>query len=170
MIEGYNRAKTEQIKRELNKWLGSQNPSHLLTARLPFPAYTTDFNKAERHLHKITKRLEKCLLGCHWNRSPAHFRGFAERGDFRIWHFHLLLLASKYTTEQLQGAVAETCDYLKLTNGITLDLRPIEYTPDWLYDYCMKELRADGNGRFDSDRLIVSEDLFNLPVKPALVG
>ena len=167
MNKGYNRKITEWTKSQLNGWLITQNITHFFTIRLPFLAYTTNFDKAEGHLRKIVKRFEKSLLGCHWKRYPLHFVGFAERGRFGLWHWHLLLLAEKFTTEQLLEAMIETRYYMELSKH-DLDLQPIDRTPGHLNGYCMKEIWADNNGHFDSDRFIFSWDLLNLPVKSVL--
>jgi hypothetical protein len=40
------------------------------------------------------------------------------------------------------------------------------YDLDGLVKYCIKELKIYPHSRIDSDRLITSNDLFNLPIKP----
>lgn len=46
-----------------------------------------------------------------------------------------------------------------------VDLKPIENQPDTVIAYCIKEMKIYANNSFDSDRIILSHDLFQLPHK-----
>lgn len=158
----YSPTKTKQIQNELQDWLNNQIFSHFLTIRLPIGAYTENFERAKPIFHKILRHFEKSLVGRHWNRSPVNFIGTAELGKNKIWHLHLLLWAQKYTNEEIHAAVESVAQKLKLTNR-ALKLQEIDLTPSALNSYVTKEITADNLGHFNTDRLIFSETLFNLP-------
>ncbi len=64
--------------------------------------------------------------------------------------------------DNLKKAIIKTNDTLGLPS-YSLCLEPIANNPDIVMAYCDKEMKVDVNGRFDSDRMILSHDLFYLP-------
>jgi hypothetical protein len=46
-----------------------------------------------------------------------------------------------------------------------IDMQRITRTPEKVFKYGDKELKADSTGRFESFRIILSDDMFNLPQK-----
>lgn len=161
-ITYYSPTQTQKTRESLQDWLNNQIFSHFLTVRLPIGAYTDKFEQALPKFHKIIRHFEKSLVGRHWNRNPVHFVGTAELGTNKVWHLHLLLWAQKYTDTEIQTALDNITEKLKLTDR-TLDLQEIDRTPDILNGYITKEITADNLGHFNTDRLIFSEMLFNLP-------
>jgi len=157
----YNKKDTEQLQNQTKDWLGYMSFSHYLVIDLPLNRRHYDFKKATKYLKTIVKRFEKELIGRHWNKHPVHFLGIAESGDYHIWHWNLLLEASKYTDTELQNAVTSTTNYMKLDLK-TMDLQPINRTKEVLNGYVVKELQANKTFHIDSDRIFTSKTLFNL--------
>lgn len=156
-----NITSTEKLQQQAQDWLDNKIFSHYLTVDLPMSVQHYNYDKAQIVLRNIVKRYEKELVGRHWNKHPVHFVGFAEQGEHKIWHWHLLLWAFQYTNNELQSALVKTTNYMNLDNN-TLDIRPINRTPWILNNYNIKELKADGKLRFDSDRIFTSDMIFYL--------
>lgn len=155
--------KSETVKEELNKWLtGIYKPTHLLTIRLPENWSNTDEFKSKSHLRMIMKIFERSLLGKHWNRHHLPFIVFAENGADTDWHYHILLNQNNFTNQELQNAILATTIKLKLP-FYCLRLDTIEKYLDTVEEYCSKEMKIYWNGKFDSDRMVLSHDLFYLP-------
>lgn len=155
--------KSETVKQELNKWLtGIYKPTHLLTIRLPENWSVIDEFKSKSHLRMIMKIFERSLLGKHWNRHHLPFIVFAENGADTDWHYHILLNQNNFTNQELQNAILATTIKLGLSfYCLKLDL--IEKCLDTVEEYCSKEMKIYWNGKFDSDRMVLSHDLFYLP-------
>ena len=156
-----NITNTEKLQQQAQDWLDSKIFSHYLTVDLPISVQHYNYTKANYVLRNIVKRYEKELVGRHWNKKPVHFIGFAEQGKHKIWHWHLLLWAFQYTDAELQSALVKTIQYMNL-DVKTMDIRPIDRTPWKLDKYNVKELFANGNLHFNSDRIFTSETLFYL--------
>ena len=157
--------KSDVVKQELNKWLtGIYKPTHLLTIRLPENWSGVDEFKSKSHLRMIMKIFERSLLGKHWNRHHLSFIVFAENGTDTDWHYHILLNQNNFTNQELQNAILATTIKLGLSfYCLKLDL--IEKYLDTVEEYCSKEMKIYWNGKFDSDRMVLSHDLFYLPYK-----
>lgn len=155
--------KSETVKQELNNWLtGIYKPTHLLTIRLPENWSNADEFKSKSHLRMIMKIFERSLLGKHWNRHHLPFIVFAENGADTDWHYHILLNQNNFTNQELQNAILATTIKLGLSfYCLKLDL--IEKYLDTVEEYCSKEMKIYWNGKFDSDRMVLSHDLFYLP-------
>ena len=102
----YNENNTKQLQQQTKDWLGYMSFSHYLVIDLPLNRKHYDFKKATKYLKTIVKRFEKELIGRHWNKHPVHFLGIAESGDYHIWHWNLLLEASKYTNTNIFNPIA----------------------------------------------------------------
>lgn len=105
---------------------------------------------------------EKSLMN-NWNRHHLPFIAFAELGLSRKWHFHLLLNQENFTDEQLENAILKTNKREKLP-AYCLKLEKIDNARQ-VEGYCTKEIKIKEYNKFDSDRIIFSHDLFNLPYK-----
>ena len=110
----------------------------------------------------IMKIFERSLLGKHWNRHHLPFIVFAENGADTDWHYHILLNQNNFTNQELQNAILATTIKLKLP-FYCLRLDTIEKYLDTVEEYCSKEMKIYWNGKFDSDRMVLSHDLFYLP-------
>lgn len=155
--------KTEIIKQALNDWItGIYEPTHFLTVQLPENWKSKSADNSKSHLRMIMKIFEKSLFGKHWNKHHLPFIAFAENGAGTDWHYHILLNQSSFTEENLQDAILKTTIKLKLP-FYCLELDTIENHLELVNSYCSKEMKVYWNSEFDSDRMILSHDLFYLP-------
>lgn len=154
---------SDDIKSILNNWItGIYQPTHFLTIRLPENWSNTDEFKSNSHLRMIMKIFERSLVGKHWNKHHLPFIVFSENGTSDDWHYHILLNQGKFTEQELQNAILKTNIKLGLP-GYCLELDLIEKHLDKVEKYCTKEMKVYFDDRFDSDRIILSHDLFYLP-------
>lgn len=160
-----NKLELPTIKKGLKNWiLEKYQPTHFLSIRLPKNWASENLSNSLSHLQLIMKTFEKKLLGRHWNRHHFPFIAFAEKGVGFEWHYHILFNHEKFTKQDLQNAILYTTGILKLP-AYCLDLKLIENQPDTVIAYCIKEMKIYDNNSFNSDRIILSHDLFQLPHK-----
>ena len=153
------------VKKDMQDWiLKKYQPTYFLSIRLPENWASENLSKSLKYLQLIMKTFEKKLLGRHWNKHHIPFIAFAEKGAGFEWHYHILFNHDKFTEQDLQSAILSTTNILKLP-AYCLDLKPIESQPDTVIAYCLKEMKIYNNNSFDSDRIILSHDLFQLPHK-----
>jgi hypothetical protein len=152
------------IQKDLKDWLGDYNFSYFLTIKLPLNMRTDDLFIATMTLRRIMKTFEKVLIGSHWHRRPLHFISFAEQHKSEEWHFHILFKKTEIPLDKIQTAIIKTHTNMSLDN-CSLLLDPIDHTPDRVNSYCIKDIKADAKYHVDTDRLIPSHVLFDLPVK-----
>lgn len=109
-------------------------------------------------------KFEKILLGRHWNRKYIPFITIAEHGKKSLnWHYHVLIYDCNFNFLQVQQAFQSVSDQLYLPYEV-LYIEPVN--DNGVNDYVSKEFDSDVNYHIDSDRIITSEILFNLPYKP----
>lgn len=155
--------KAMQTKQKLNNWIAdTYRPTHFLTIQLPEHLRTSNYDHSKDQLRMYMKIFEKSLFGKHWNKHHLPFIAFAENGAGPEWHFHILLNRGKFTEQELQNAILKTTIKLKLS-FYCLELDLIENHLEEVNSYCTKEMKIYWNNKFDSDRMILSADLFNLP-------
>lgn len=160
----YNKQNTQNIRDQINQWITSTNPTHFLSVQFPPHKRKSDLDLSKKTLRLVLKNFQRHLLKRHWNKKSLPFIAVAEKGDSPTFHFHVLFYAYKYTKDQIQVALNKTLDNMNLPPE-TLVLKPIEETPYYVHSYCTKEIVADVDRHFNSDRIIFSEELFDLPVK-----
>lgn len=148
---------TKKAMNDINQWTMEQNPTHFLSIQFPHHMRSDKLWQSKKCLQNAMSKFEYRLLKRHWHKKHLTFIAFAEKGKGVTWHFHLLLNARDFTTERLY----DTLD--KILLDYTFQLDPI--WADDVHSYCTKELRVRLTGEFDSDRIIPSHELFNLPVK-----
>lgn len=153
---------TIQTKNILQSWFSNINPQYFLSVQFPKHLRSTDLIKSNQKLCKIMSNFEKLLLGRHWNRKHIPFVAVAEHGKSVHWHYHIYVYDCPFTPFEMQLTVHNLLVKLGLPKE-TLDIKPI-LTPG-VYSYSSKEIIADINYHFDSDRIITSEILFNLQRK-----
>ncbi|GHT57649.1 hypothetical protein FACS18945_2440 [Bacteroidia bacterium] len=98
------------------------------------------------------------------NEHGDYIHAIAERRKSKNYHFHLLLWAYQFDNQQLTAALDATCEEFNLPQ-YTFKLQSIDDTPNKLNSYCVKEIRADINDHFDTDNIIYSNELFDIPVR-----
>ncbi|MBE6448101.1 MAG: hypothetical protein E7018_02250 [Alphaproteobacteria bacterium] len=151
-------------KQEIIDWIFSIQPTHLITIQLPEHIKTHDTYKSLQHLRRIMASFENKLLGRHWNKKHLHFRGAAELGTSNQWHYHILFNQGNFTIEELETARFLTLSAQRLPN-YSFNLMPLEEHPYYATVYCTKELHIKDFGMFDSSRIIVSNELFDIKDK-----
>lgn len=147
----------------MNNWItGIYQPTHFLTIRLPENWSNANEFSSNSRLRMIMKIFERSLLGKHWNKHHLLFIVFTENGTSDNWHYHILLNQGKFAEQELQNAILKTNIKLGLP-GYCLKLNLIKKHLDEVEKYCTKEMKVYFDDRFDSDRIILSHDLFYLP-------
>ncbi len=157
---------SNDLRRKLNNWIdGTYNPTHFLTLQLPNNLRRANKMNSITHLRRIMLEFERALLGRHWNKKHLPFICFEEKCILQGWHFHILLNQREFTTQQLQNAIISVNDKFKLSS-YCLDLLPISFNDTQnVEEYSEKQITIKELGQFDSDRVILSHDLFYLPYK-----
>lgn len=132
--------------------------------------YINTFSYAKNRLRRIMSQFEREILGRGWIRDHIRFIAFAELGESQVWHFHVVLSHPKnYGNEDRMFLVLDKIREAHNLSTYALKFDNIVYdengvsTVDKVVNYCTKEILADSKGHFDSDRIILSEDLFNMP-------
>lgn len=106
---------------------------------------------------------EKLLLGKHWNRKHVPFIAVAEHGKISSnWHYHVLIYDCLFDLSTMQSVTQAVLIKLGLSHE-TLLIKSVN--DNGVNAYLSKEIIADINYHFDSDRIITSEFLFNLESK-----
>ena len=160
-VNDINKTNQTNLKDALHNWINdTYKPTHFLTIQLPDNLKTSNLDNAKSHLKNIMKAFEKSLIH-NWNRHHLPFIAFAELGLSQQWHFHILLNQGKFTEEELQNAIIKT-NWREKLPSYCLDLKPIENNLSLVDFYCSKEMKVYFNNKFDSDRIIISHDLFGL--------
>ena len=162
----------ERVKCEYVNFINTvYNPTHFLTVRLPKHWETTNLNHAIGRLRLIMKVFERSLIKNHWNKHHLPFIATSETGDGIYWHFHILFNQDKYTDDMLNNAIRKTIKSIKGMSDYCLKLKHIEEDNIKTFVnavndtdfYCLKEIKVNRYGKFDGERIIFSDDLFNLP-------
>ncbi len=160
-VRNINGTNSTDLKENLHDWINDKyKPTHFLTVQLPDNLKTSNLDNAKSHLKNIMKAFEKSLMN-NWKRHHLPFIAFAELGLSQDWHFHILFNQGKYTDEELQNAITKTNLREKLPS-YCLDSKPIENNLSLVDFYCSKKMKVYFNNKFDSDRIILSDCLFNL--------
>ena len=158
-----NLEKTQKLKQVINTWASSYNPTHFLTVRLPENMKTFDYELSKRALNKIMSAFEYRLLGRHWHKKHLPFIATAEKGHEEAWHYHILFNQQNFSDTELNTAIFKTMIALQLPL-YSLVLKPITDYKDYVVSYCSKEMRVISD-IIDTDRIVPSHVLFNIPVK-----
>lgn len=162
---------SERVKCEYVNFINTvYNPTHFLTVRLPKHWETTNLSHAIGRLRLIMKVFEKSIIRNHWNKRHLPFIATSETGEGIYWHFHILFNQDKYTNEMLQNAIRKTIKTIKGLSEYCLELKHIEEDNIKTFVnavndtdfYCLKEIKVNRYGKFDGERIIFSDDLFNL--------
>lgn len=154
----------EKYKQIIIDWIFSIQPTHLITVQLPEHIKTHDAYKSREHLRRIMASFENKLLGRHWNKKHLFFIAISELGMSDQWHYHILFNQGNFTIEELDAARFLTLSAQRLPN-YSFDLRSLEEHPYYATVYCNKEIHIKDFGKFDSSRIIPSNDLFDIPYK-----
>lgn len=105
---------------------------------------------------------ERLILKRHWNRKHIPFIAITEHGQSENWHYHIYIYNCNYDFLYIQDVIDKVLDQLNLYEEV-LHIEPI--LTSGVYNYTSKEITSDINYHFDSNRIITSEILFNIPYK-----
>ena len=162
----YNKEKTELVHAALKRWillrLGDDPEVYLLTIRFPTHKPFESLLLAKKELRKVMRCYLRCLLPKSWHKMKWKFVAFAELGRNRLWHFHVIMHHKfMHCSEELVLLAFEKMVKQFDLDYCSLQLDPIDHTPEKVISYCLKEVRANAKGHFHTDRIIPSEDLFD---------
>ena len=153
-------SKYDITRRQLYNWIAASDPTHFLSIQFPMNMRSPSLDVSKNNLRRLMARFEQCLIGSRWTKSHLPFYAFAEKGrhDGYSYHFHILLNAGTYTTDDLQKALDTACVQLALSPDICY-LEETE-TYEVIY-YCLKGVDIS-NKSGCHDGIILSADLFNI--------
>lgn len=157
-----NTNKTTHLKNILYSWLYNINPQFFLSIQLPKHLRSTDLTKSNQNLKKIMLKFEQLSLKRHWNKKHIPFIAFSEHGKSKTWHYHIYIYNCSFDFLKIQSIINDVATVLNLPHEV-LHIEPILTTG--VYPYTSKEFKSNNNYHIDSDRIITSEFLFNLPHK-----
>ena len=134
-------------------------PTAFLTIQLPDHLKTERQDKAQAHLHHAISCFERQLLGREWYDHQLPFICFMEEGISGCWHFHILFNQGKFRPWHLYLALDNTIRQLGWPSySIRLDIMNADKKK--AIGYCLKEIKVNVHGHFDSHRFILSDELF----------
>lgn len=159
---------TMHPKKALNQWIQTcYNPNYFLTIQFPDWMRNKNPAHAQEKLRKLMSLFERALIGRFWSKKHLPFIVFSEHGASNDWHYHILFNSQLFNPYQLQNAIYVATLHMSIPL-FAMDLRPIENTPNNVFYYSEKELHIYENKNFDSDRIILSHDLFHIPFKESV--
>ena len=157
-----NKAKTKIAREQITEWLYEFAPTHFISIQFPTNQRSKYMDKSIYRLKAVMKTFEKALNIRHWKRKHLLFIAFAENHKSE-WHFHIYLKNDRYTDKEISQATDTTINKFKFSSDV-FNIKPIIYTPYWVYFYGNKEITVDKNYHFTRDRIFLSGELFNLPM------
>lgn len=150
------------VKKALFDWLKTTyHPTVFMTIQLPDHLKTEKADQSKEYLRRVMSYFERQLLGREWNEYHLPFVCFMEEGISGLWHYHILFNQGKFKPWHLWLALDNTLrrfdwpDYCMHLDIMNADKRRV-------ISYCLKEVKVDINGHFDSDRFLFSDELFKL--------
>lgn len=150
------------VRKALFDWLETTyHPTVFMTIQLPDHLKTEKTDQSKEYLRRVMSYFERQLLGREWINYHLPFVCFMEQGVSGLWHYHILFNQGKFRPWHLWLALDNTLkrfgwpDYCMHLDIMNADKRRV-------ISYCLKEVKVNINGHFDSDRLIFSDELFKL--------
>lgn len=152
-----NKTKTKQ---DISKWIFKQYPSHFLSIQFPMNYRNEKYDVSLDLLRRMMSRFEYHLLKSrYWNKKHIPFIAIAEKGHSINWHFHILIDLKQYDWDYINEVIEKTTSDLKMSNEI-IHIREFTKIGE---TYSTKEIYIN-NQKVQTDRLIPSNVLFNIPV------
>lgn len=149
-----------KTKQDISKWIFKQYPSHFLSIQFPMNYRSEKYDVSLDLLRRMMSRFEYHLLKSrYWNKKHIPFIAIAEKGHSINWHFHILIDLKQYDWDYINEVIEKTTSDLKMSNEIIhiRDFTKIGET------YSTKEIYIN-NQKVQTDRIIPSNVLFNIPV------
>ena len=154
---------TKLLENSIVDWLFDFDPTHFISIQFPTEQRSYNLEKSVYRLKAVMKIFEKTLNPRHWYKKHLPFIAFAENTS-GMWHFHLFLKNDKYPEEKILSGMDTTVKKFAFSEDV-IDIQKITRTPEKAFKYGGKELTADSTGRFESFRIILSDDMFNLSIQ-----
>lgn len=156
-----NKDATSLLHKDIIDWLCEIEPTHFISIQFPTRQRSKSLELAVDRLKTTMKYFEKQLNIRHWYKKHLFFICFAESNTNNKWHFHIFLVNDRYTDEEIMTAMDNTTKHFAFSKTV-IDIRPIERTKRKVFSYVTKYLNANKLGHFDSNRIILSTDLFGI--------
>lgn len=150
------------VKKALFDWIqNTYHPTVFMTIQLPDKLKTDKMHQSKEYLRRVMSYFQRQLLGREWIKYHLPFICFMEEGISGLWHYHILFNQGKFKPWHLWLAVENTLhhfgwpDYCMHLDIMNADKRRV-------VSYCFKEVKVNINGHFNSDRFLLSDELFQL--------
>ena len=152
--------KTVLVKKELFDWIEkTYHPTVFMTIQLPQHLKTENMKKAKEYIRLAMSYFERQLLGRNWKDYHLPFICFMEKGKNGFYHAHILFDQAKFRPWHVWLAANNTLSYFGWSDYcINLDIMNVDRKRVILY--CLKEIKINVNGHFDSTHLILPDELF----------
>ena len=154
---------TELLEKSVIDWLFEFDPNYFISIQFPTTQRSYNLEKSVYRLKAVMKIFEKTLNPRHWYKKHLPFIAFAENTS-GMWHFHLFLKNDKYPEDKILSGMDTTAKKFAFSEDV-IDIQKITRTPEKAFRYGDKEIDVDSTGRFNSCRIILSGDMFNLSMK-----
>ena len=150
------------VKKALFDWIqNTYHPTVFMTIQLPDKLKTDKMHQSKEYLRRVMSYFQRQLLGREWIEFHLPFICCMEEGISGLWHYHILFNQGKFRPWHLWLAVENTLhhfgwpDYCMHLDIMNADKRRV-------VSYCFKEVKVNINGHFNSDRFVLSDELFKL--------
>lgn len=155
----YSKTKSKEIRKEIVSWIKTFKSNYVLTVQfLPYER-TTDYYQSFKKLKDVMEKLEYYLRGKDWKEDPVPFIAFCESGADRTYHYHIFFYDNKIRFKKMVHALDMVC----LRKGYGRDnlyLDP-DFSPN-TPDYCTKQIYANHKKHFNTDNIILSQELLGV--------
>ena len=155
----YSKDKTVDVRNEIASWITSLNANYVLTIQFPVEKRSTNYERSKNMLRSVMANLEFYLLGNDWILHHIPFVAFCEKCKFQTYHYHVFLYNNNVKLNRMKTAMHKVFHKTGFDTGILyLDPFFTANTPN----YCTKEIYADKNKHFDTNNIIISQELFGI--------
>ena len=148
------------VRKALFDWLETTyHPTAFMTIQLPDNLKTEKVHQSKEYLRRVMSYFERQLLGREWINYQLPFVCFMEQGVSGSWHYHVLFNQGKFRPWHLWLALDNTLKRFGWP-GYCMHLDIMNADKKKVISYCFKQVKVNIHGHFDSDRLILSDELF----------
>lgn len=155
----YSKTKSKEVRKEIVSWIKTFKSNYVLTVQFLPHERTTDYYKSFNKLKQVMEKLEYFLRGKHWKENPVPFIAFCEKGADGTYHYHMFFYDNNIRFKKMVSAVDMVClrtGYSKA--NLYLDPFFTTNTPD----YCTKQIYANHTKHFNTDNIILSQELLGV--------
>ena len=161
----YDKSTSKSVRTEIESWIKSLKPNYVLTVQFPPQEQTTNYYTSQNKFKSVMEKLEYYLRGKNWKDNHIPFIAFCEQGQLRTYHYHLFFYNNKIKVKRMDTAFEKVFKQTGYTiENLYLDPFFTVNTPN----YCTKQVYSDIHKHFDTENIITSEQLFDIPVKQSI--